>query len=106
MTLSKIKTEIESKTNYRFAVLKDSFYCEALSLIGLPKKQEIKVVTGKRENGTSFISLNGNNQIDGYGGFGIPCDNVGEVIKWLDYEVKQGEYKYTQPNLNEQLSFI
>ena len=100
MTLDELKTELEKRTEFRFEKKSDFWHDETLELVGLEKKTEIKISFFNNIN-EQCIGIDGDDRRNGVEGFGIPCDNIDEVIKRLNKLAP----KYGWKPSNEQTSF-
>ena len=105
-TIEELKTELESKTDFRFE-FKDGFFGKELRLLGLNKKSEVKIhLSHYTKTGELFYSFSARTKSSSYEGFGAPCEIVGLVIEKIEQVVRNADYGYKQPDLNKQISLF
>lgn len=98
MTIHKLKTELESRTAYRFEIKSYLPQIDKLYLLGLDKKCELHCGVG---GGNHPYSIGGTDRRNSCGGFAAPITSFDGLIDWLDAYAKK--YGYKPP---EQLSIF
>jgi len=105
-TIEELKTELETKTEYRFEI-KDGFFGKELSLIGLNKKSKVTVtLQHNSKTGDLFYSVNGDTKNPLPEGFGYPCGSLELLIAEIDYATRNPDYGYKRIVVNKQVSLF
>lgn len=106
MRLTELKEILLEKTNLDFEIAPTKWNnSEVIIVKGLKGKDELRIgfskyTTNDERDNKRFISFGGARE-EGQSGFGIPCDNISELLEWL-YK-KRDWFKYPIPTRQKEI---